>query len=102
MMILAPWTPKKNSLRNHNHAPYAYDGYASFPNYASSPDSLIDSKLKRKIDPKSMLPKNQKKDVDTADNNDSHDAVYTSPHTPNDATAPDTKNMTYFRQLLDG
>ena len=49
-----------------------------------------------------MLPKNQKKDVDTADNNDSHDAVYTSPHTPNDATAPDTKNMTYFRQLLDG
>ena len=34
-----------HSLRNHNYA----------PNDATSPDSLIDPKLKRKIDPRSII-----------------------------------------------
>ena len=38
-----------NSLRNHNHDP----DVANY--YAASPESLIDSKPKHKIDPTSMI-----------------------------------------------
>ena len=43
------------SLRNHNHSLGSSDDAAAFPNNASPPNSLIYSKLKRKIDPRLMI-----------------------------------------------
>ena len=104
MTILSPQTPKSPySLRNHNHFPNAADDYFVSLGDTASPDSLIDSKLKRKMDPRSMI--KQKKTVtgvDAADKNASHDTINTAPHSPNATTAPDAKNKTSVRQLLDG
>ena len=43
------------SLRNLNHYPDADDYNAASPNDAASPNSLIDSKIKYKIDPRSII-----------------------------------------------
>ena len=43
------------SLRNRNHSPNAADNYAVSPDDDASPDSFIDSKLKLKVDPRSMI-----------------------------------------------
>ena len=43
------------SPRNHNHAPNSSDDDATYPDDPASPNSLIDSKLKCKIDPMSMI-----------------------------------------------
>ena len=42
-------------LRSHKHVPNAADYYAASPNDDASPDSLIYSKLKHKIEPRSMI-----------------------------------------------
>ena len=43
------------STRNHNYSPNATDVDAAPPDDAASPEFLIDSKLKHKIDPRSMI-----------------------------------------------
>ena len=43
------------SLRNRNHSPNADDDDASSPDDAAPLDSIIDSKLKREIDPRAMI-----------------------------------------------
>ena len=43
------------SLINRNCAPSAADGNSYSPNYSASADFLKDSKLKRKIDPSSII-----------------------------------------------
>ena len=49
------------SLRNRNHDPDDADDDAAYPDDAVSLESLIDSKLKHKVDPKSIIKlKNQK------------------------------------------
>ena len=88
------------SLINRNRAPNSADYNAASPNYAASSNSLIESKLKRKIDPRSMI--KLKNDADAVVNNASHDAINTAPHAPNSANPADTENKTYVRQLLDG
>ena len=91
---------------NLNNSPDADDYDASSPDDSVSPDSLIDSKLKRKIDPRSIIKllkiKNTVTDVDDVDDNASHDAMMTASHAPNAATFPYTENKTSVRQLLDG
>ena len=67
------------SLINRNRAPNAYD------DDSASPDSLIDSKLKPKIDPRSIIKIKKKSvtDVDAVDDNASHDTMNTAPYAPN-------------------
>ena len=49
-MILDPHTQKSSySFKNCNHAPDSAD------DDSASPDSIVDSKLKRKIDPRSII-----------------------------------------------
>ena len=89
---------KKHNMTPNTDAPnndstdFAYDD-------ASSPNSLIlDSSLKYKIDPKSMLKlKNVKMtltDADYANYDASPNAINTAPHAPNSTTTPDADDST--------
>ena len=93
-------------MRNRNNAPDSVDDDAAPSKDAASPDYLVDSKLKRKIDPRSMIKlKKYKKvvaDVEATDDNASHNAMDNANHAPNNATALDADNKTPVRQLLDG
>ena len=66
------------------------------PDDASSPNYLISSKLKRKIDPRSIIKlkkiENTVTEVDAADENSSHDTMNTTSHAYNYATSPDVEN----------
>ena len=78
---------------NFNNLPDAADCDAAYLDDSASPKYLIDSKIKRKIDPRSKIIQNKIKntvtDIDAEDKNASHDTMNTSPHAPNAATAPD-------------
>ena len=93
-------------MKKQNHVRNAADDNAKSPNDTASPDSLIYSKLKRKIDPRSMIKlkkvKNKVTDVDTEEKNASNYLMNTGPHAPNTVTAPDIDNKMSVRQLLDG
>ena len=93
-------------MRNRNHNLGVDGGYAVYPNYDASPDSLIDSKLKHEIDLRSMIKlKTFKKTVtyiEAANNNTSHNWTNNAPHAPNATTVPDAEIKTFMRQLLDG
>ena len=75
-----------------NHSPNSDDDDSASPDDATFPDSLIYSKLKRKIHPRSIINLiflNTVTDVDAAENNASHVAMNTAAHAPNSVTDPD-------------
>ena len=91
---------------NRNYFPNAADDNSASPDDAAYLDSLIDSKRKYKIDPRSTIKlkkiKNTVNNVDDAYNNASHNAMDTVLHTPNAFATPDAENKTSMIQLLDG
>ena len=82
---------------NRNHAPDDAD------DDTTSPNSLIDYKLKRKIDPRSTIKlKKTVTDIDAVYENSSQDTMNTTPHETNAVTASDMENNKSVRKLLDG